>query len=195
MRYQHNSLFSARQVYHAWFQSCTEEYPHCQSNFFPKCHLVIFMSFGVQGHFLCWFPCLKNGTTWCCAIIWVSHCSPSLGRLLPWCKRGDWGRLLNVWFMQRVMWDPAWSGHTGPALYSCTETGGMKGVLFLLQCPFEGCWFLRWNVNSYSMTQRKLAVHKLYIKDAKSIILRQIDWSLISLGLSSVSDCLFLSHF
>lgn len=93
VRYQRNSLVSARQVYHAWFQSCTEEYPHCQPNFFPKCHLIIFMSCGVQGHFLCWFPCLKTsgtGTTWCCPIIWVSHCSPSLGRLLPWCRRGDW---------------------------------------------------------------------------------------------------------
>lgn len=50
------------------------------------------------------------------------------------------GTLVEPLVHAEVIWNPAWSGHTGPALYSCTDTGGVMGVFFFfLQCPFEGC--------------------------------------------------------
>ena len=40
------------------------------------------------------------------------------------------GTLVEPLVHAEVIWNPAWSGHTGPALYSCTDTGGVMGVFF-----------------------------------------------------------------
>lgn len=108
------------------------------------------------------------------------------------------GTLVEPLVHAEVIWNPAWSGHTGPALYSCTDTGGVMGVFFFFTMSLWGV--LKWTVDLLDEILTAPLWHggnQRYssIKEAKKIIYIQIDWSLICLGLSSLSDPLFLSPF